>query len=854
MQQKSVKLTLIKIIYAILVFVISVLVISRLSNEDNADMTAKMAPATLPVVSFINDSKAVNPLHGYLSEMDIAHVRGPVYPIGSSREIYFQIDTFGENVSGVGFEVRNIDGTGLVENTVISDYHVGDNKLTGSFVLKDLITSGKEYMLVMLIDTESGRARYYSRIIWTNDDSRYHVSEEMEFVKGFSSATFNKEQAQEYSRYLESNSEGDNTTFNTVNIHSSFSQVTWGELQITDHTEPEIFVTDLHGQTGSYLLKYRVSIKEGAVSKVYNVNEAFRIRYTSDRIYLLNYERTMNYIFDVKSFSITKNVIGMSISDPEMQLVESSSGSAFAFVSEDRLYMLNNSENKLAFLFGFYDEENDDARCRWDDNSIKILKVDEAGNVKFAVYGYMNRGIHEGRVGIAVYDYNATLNCVEEHCFIESKNDARIVMEYVNTLAYVNNSDIFYVMLDQNIYAVDLVDKTATSVVAGIGSGSYKVSESMSTIAWQSNDLKSLNMMDLSNQIISEVSADEDDYIRVLGFMGEDMVFGLVHQEDVLADQMGNPVYAMYNIKIQDKDGNILENYHPDGIYVTSVSIGDNQIKMTRVVKNPETGKYVSTYDDQIMNTLKAEAGSNVVNVVSVDVYEKIVQISAKNEIKIKQLRVMTPAQTLFEGDRNVAIESDRNKRLEPFYYVYGLMGIEGIYTDPAKAVKTAYSAPAVVVDDNNKYVWYKGNLLRSNQIMSITRTAESYEDMTGKDSVAVCLDLILIFEGINRSVEALLESGSSVNQILETSLADATVLDLDGCPMSAMLYYVNMDIPVMAMLNDGSAVLIIGFNDQNTVLMNPTTGTVYKYGMKDSEKLFEENGNHFVTYLMEEK
>ena len=52
----------------------------------------------------------------------------------------------------------------------------------------------------------------------------------------------------------------------------------------------------------------------------------------------------------------------------------------------------------------------------------------------------------------------------------------------------------------------------------------------------------------------------------------------------------------------------------------------------------------------------------------------------------------------------------------------------------------------------------------------------------------------------------------------------------------------------------DVRKVLIIGFNDQNTVLMNPTTGTVYKYGMKDSEKLFEENGNHFVTYLMEEK
>ncbi len=854
MQQKSVKLTLIKTIYAVLIFVVSVLVISKFSNEDNADMTAKMSSATLPVVTFISDSNNINTLRGYRSEMDIAHVRSTIYPIGSSREVFYQINTFGENISWIGFEVRNIDGTGLVENTTITDYKVSDNKVTGSFQLKDLITAGKEYMLVMLIGTDNGRSRYYSRIIWTNDDARFHIADEIDFVKAFSKATFDKEAAQEYSRYLESNSEGDNTTFSKVNIHSSFNQVTWGDLQISEHTEPEVYVSDLHGQTGSFLLKYRVSIKEGAVIKVYNVNEAFRIRYTSDRIYLLNYERTMSYIFDTNSFSITKNVIGLSISDPNMSIVESSSGSAFAFVSENRLYMLNNAENKLAFIFGFYDDDNDDVRTRWDANTIKILKVDEAGNVKFAVVGYMNRGIHEGQVGIAVYDYNSTLNSVEEQAFIESRSDYGILMEYVDALAYVNNSDIFYVMMDQNIYAADLISKTATSVVDGIGSGSYKVSESMSTIAWQSDDLKSLKTMNLSNQIISEVQADEGDYIRVLGYMGEDLIYGLVHEEDVLDDQMGNPVYAMYNIKIQDKDGNILENYHPEGIYVTSVTVGDNQIRMTRVVKSPDTGKYVSIYDDQIMNTLKAEEGSNVVSVVSVDVFEKIVQIITKSEVKTKQLRVVTPAQTLFEGDRDINIDSGRDLKKEPFYYVYGLMGVEGIYSDPAKAVSIAYSAPAVVVNDSNSYVWYKGNLLRSNQIMSITRTAESYQDMTSKNSIEVCLELILTFEGVNRNVEKLLEEGNSVTQILESSLVDATILDMDGCPMSAMLYFVNMDIPVMATLNDGSAVLIIGFNDQNTVLMNPTTGKVYKYGMKDSEKLFEENGNHFVTYLKEGK
>ena len=176
--------------------------------------------------------------------------------------------------------------------------------------------------------------------------------------------------------------------------------------------------------------------------------------------------------------------------------------------------------------------------------------------------------------------------------------------------------------------------------------------------------------------------------------------------------------------------------------------------------------------------------------------------------------------------------------------------GIRAIYTNPADAVKLANEAPGMVVGDDNDYVWLKGNLLRSNQNMTITRTAESYEGMDEISSTAVCIDLMLRYEGINRNVQSLLDEGESVVSILKSSLPDAQILELDGCPLSAMLYYVNQDIPVLAMLNDGSSMLVIGFNDLNTVLMNPQTGQVYKYGMNDSDKLFSDNGYHFITYI----
>ena len=95
-----------------------------------------------------------------------------------------------------------------------------------------------------------------------------------------------------------------------------------------------------------------------------------------------------------------------------------------------------------------------------------------------------------------------------------------------------------------------------------------------------------------------------------------------------------------------------------------------------------------------------------------------------------------------------------------------------------------------------------------------------------------------------------MLDSGQTVRQILEENISDAAVLDLQGVSLDAILYYVNQDIPVLAMLENGSARLVIGFNELNIVVMDPETGTVYKVGMNDATNLFQQNGNMFVTYL----
>ena len=126
-------------------------------------------------------------------------------------------------------------------------------------------------------------------------------------------------------------------------------------------------------------------------------------------------------------------------------------------------------------------------------------------------------------------------------------------------------------------------------------------------------------------------------------------------------------------------------------------------------------------------------------------------------------------------------------------------------------------------------------------------------EATESRSSVAVCLDTILKYEGISRNTQRRLNQGDTVMDILESDLQNHTILDLSGCSLDAVLYYVNKDVPVLAMLEDGNAVLITGFNELNIVVMDPVAGTLEKRGMNDSTEWLAENGNQFISYIRKE-
>ena len=843
-EESRMKKTIIRIAVCVVVFLASALIIGSIMNQGHNNMTMEMAPATLPMITMESGGVACNELHGNTVELDVAYQKDCITLLGEGRQANFTVDTFGREITGISTEVRSIDGSRLIENSEVTGWKANGKSFSVSLTLKDLIDTNTQYSLTLILELEGEqKVYYYTTILW-NDD--VHISEILEFATDFHGKLYDKEMAKELTKYLEPNSKlTDNGTFHKVNIHSSFQQITWGSLEPVQEDAASIRLTQISGNVASLLMDFVVSTGEGKNKIYYNVEEYYRVRYTSERMYLLDYERTMTQIPDTTRMYANDKIL-LGITDENVDMMESADGNTVVFSDMGQLLSYNAATNGLTVIFSFYDKDNADRRTLYDNHGIKILDVDEGGNVKFAVYGYMNRGRHEGETGIQIISYDNSLNTIEEEVYIPYSKSYAVLKDEMEQLLYRNRQQHVYFFLENGVYDVDLENRSAEQLVSIRQDDSLQVSENHEIIVWQEGDdinhSNQLNVRNLNTGEQTVIRAEDGEAIRPLGFMGEDIIYGVARESDIRTENSGQIFYPMYKVCISNSSVDNLKEYGQDGIYIVDCAIEGNQITLSRIQRS-ENGSYQEILDDQIMNNVEEEPGQNKVVTADIDIYERYVQIQTKTTIDTRTIKVLNPKEVVFEGGRELTLDAVSEVSR---YYVYNAYGVQGIYSAPGKAVKEAYDSAGVVANDRGITVWLKGNRVSRNQIMAIKE--ESVTDQ--KNSLTVCLDNILRHAGITRNTEYDLAQGKTAIQILEENMTGVQVLDLSGCSLDAVLYYVNQDIPVLAILEDGEAVLVTGFNEFNVVIMEPSTGKLYKKGMNDATTWFAENGNHFISYM----
>lgn len=802
----------------LVVFILGVAGTAFLMNNETTDDRSDMNDAVLPEVMVQFGDVLTNRMYGYRQPMEADFVRDSVTPLDTTKKLTLVVNPYDTKVRNLSYEIRTSDGSKVMENRTIKSLETGsDGYLRTEIEISSGLLMNQEYSLQITLSTNHGDAYYYTRVV---SRSATYTEQYAKFAGDFVQMSLDKTQADNLAAYLETSDSASSRNFAGLNINSPLADVSWGNLnpQLSKAGIPVI--KDINETTASISIEYEISAQnENGNTEYYFVTDFYRMRYDETRIRLLDFKRSASEVFDPSLSVISNSGLLLGVRSKDVDYLTNEDGSVTAFTQNGDLWSYVPDTGKFVEIFTFRKDTESDFRDARVEHDIKLLSVENNGDVHFMVYGYMNRGAHEGYSGVGIYHYNNDQGAIEEQVFIPCTESFEFLQEDLGTLSYVNQSGQLFIMIAGNLYQINIDENTYEVLADHIDSDDFCVSVTNEHAAWKSESgdyAGQIEFIDFDTMERRRIAPEVSQKLDLLGFMNEDLIYGIVLDGDTLPNATGYMIDGITTFRIEGFDGTVKKEYHQDGLYVAGVTVGTTLMEFTLVQKSGDIYKGVKK--DNIMNNSTAATDKTSVEQTSSSRQGVIVRLTFENSPSSEKPLILY-AKVRNAGEKVVDIQVDKSS-VEEVYYVYAGGGLDSVWTDPAKAVQRADKQTGVVLNRAQQYVWERGNMktqitLNTTDIPEIIRTAS--------------LDV----------------------QNLQNGLGDsAKVIDLTGCSLENVLYEVSAQRAVIARTGSDSSVVIVGYDQYNTYLLDPSTGEVKPYGMNDSTALFKNAGNMFITYL----
>lgn len=814
----------------LIIFIVAVMVYFGLSfmknDEGNAAYTS-IEDANLPVACVEMFGIRMNALYGFTENLPKSAGRSDLAVLPADRRLSICFEDVDSKVEGIQYEIRSLDGDRLVERTAVETWNMESREVHAELPIQNLLTKDEEYLLTLMLSTQEHPAVYYYMRIVSTDNT--HIEEMLQLAMEFSEKSFDYNAARDLTTYLETDLNADNSSLGRTTLKNSFTQLTWRGMEMERVSEISVHLKEMQGIMGTFELEYVAGrTKDGGQKEYYDVTESFTMRQGAQRIYMMDYDRRVNQIFsgEDRLYSDKRIMLGISDAD-ELQAVSDASGKYKAFVANRALWCYDVSSGQSTKVFAFRKSE-DDLRMNFNSHGVRILSVSEDGNVDFLVYGYMNRGNHEGTTGAALYRYESGDNTLTERLYLPVEEDYWSLRQDVNQLSFLSSSQTLYLLLNHAVYGVDLAGKEYMVVADGLTEENFAVSADGSRIAWQEGeDIYSstkLNVMDLQSGKKDEIQMGDGTVIRLVGFVGSDLVYGLAHAGETLSSDgriTGLPLYA---VEIVGTTMETEARYEKEGVFLERVEIQDSRVHLTRMRRNGSSYEPIEE-DTLVCNedvTLDPLAG---IGYLADSEYGRVyfVQMNA-GDMKGRDVQVHVPKRAVAEENNEIKLKANRTLK-DRMYYAYSQGRMNGMFVDFASAVAAAYDGMGLVTDENGCVFWSRVNRNSARTIKEVSNEA-------------VLTQRYL----------------SEMAQGTEVSSDKTRLIDARGLTLNQALYFVSRGKPVVAYIGNGSYGLIYGYDQYNiSCLWYPGTEFAYtdKMGLNDAAAFFEANGgNDFVCFL----
>ena len=801
----------------LLVFLLGTAGTALLLNSESTDNRSDFNDAVFPEVMVDMNDTLINRMYGYAQPMQADFTRDSVTPLDTSKKLTFKVNPYDSEVKSFSYEIRTSDGSKVLENKKIKNLVKEDQYLSVDVEIGSDLRMNQEYSMQIALELDEGTAYYYTRVV---SRSQVHASDYAAFVKYFYEACLDKESADALGSYLEPQTTGAATNYSGININSSLSEISWGNLAPQLCQEGIPVIKEINETTASVVLEYQLtSQNEDEETELYDVKEFYRMKYQDTRIYLLDFQRSANQVFDGTLPVYEDDGIILGVRDKNVEYMMNDAATVIAFVQEGDLWSYSPGNEKVNQVFSFRKLKDGDFRDSRTQHDIKIVRVTDEGDIDFVLYGYMNRGSHEGYEGIAVYHYNRDKNVVEERAFIPVSESFEFLKKDLEKLSYVNEKNELFLILAKNLYRINIEENSSEILEKGIKNANFVSSDNNDHAAWlvsEGDEKGNIKEIDFDTCKTRLIAPQKGQRLRTVGFMNEDLIYGMLNKEDILTDEEGHKSVGIRILRIEDFEGNVKKEYRKDGLYITDISVGNTLIEFELSAKSGETS-YVAQKKDTIMNNKKAAANTVKIELISASRTGVRVKL-VFNTTKQTDSPLAMYAKVSSSDRKDIVLDTQIPQEIA--YYVYGQGGLDGIYIDPAKAVLRADTLGGVVLNRTQQYVWERGNKKTKMQIDT--------EEIP----------------------EIVLQGTYDIKTLKKSLKKTGTVIDLSGCSLDSVLYEISAQRPVIAKTGADTSVVIVGYDEYNTWLYDPVKKETYPYGMNDSTDLFQKAGNVFITYI----
>jgi len=794
--------------------------------EQSETVYTSMEEPTLPVVYTDLFGMERNRLVGYRQEMDTEVAREALTVLPEDRQLKLYFDGYGVSPLNISYEIRSLDLERLVERTQIDTWENEGEETVTSLPIQNLLTKGNEYLLHLMVETEPyGVVHYYTRILWPEND---YGPSMVSFAREFSEKSLSSEQAQSLVTYLETSETADNSSLGHVTIKSSFSQLTWAGLKVELVGKMQVNLQELDGIMGQAEVSYQVSrLSESGETELYDVRDHYTMKWNEKRLYLMDFDRETNQVFsgDRNLYSGKRILLGIG-NDDVVQVEKSADKRYIAFVFNRDLWCYDQTDGQAVKVFSFRSRQDASSRSDYDHHGIRILSMKENGDMDFLVYGYMNRGIHEGYQGISLCSYSHG-GTIEERFFVASSNSFDEIKQDVEKLSYFSDSGMLYLYQNAAVFSIDLSSKEYMVVADGLKDGCYAISADKSRLAWQEGgnpyESKSIHVFDMATGLKQQIKASEGTVLRTLGFVQGDFVYGLARTEDLWIMNGRQEELPMYGVEIVDRDLNVQTRYEKNGYFISNVSVEDARIHMDRLVKLGDHEYVYHDSDTIVCNAPADEVYMEGIGWFASEIRRKLYFVQLDQELSSHRVVKVTVARKI-SYDKSEELElKGGNPVQRKVFYAYGQGELQGVYTDFAQAVESAYEAMGIVTDENQRILWDRVD-------RSTLRTI--------RDPHVLAAELVRESEGLEESLEK----------------EGLTVLDARGCTLNQILYFIGQGCPVIGYTEGGNYLILYAYDQYNITVLNPLTGESTKMGLGDSTEYFARCGNDFVCGILTEE